>query len=258
VFATDWGGGRKQVQLQARGNNTDELAAYAEKALKAVESVPGAVDVGLSTKGQKPELTVNLNRGVAGSIGVTVVRSRRRCGPRSPASRRATGRTRRRDARRLRQARAGVASPRVRSASVATVIQRPGGAPTTAPLGQVASVTTGVGPAVINHLNRDKVVSVEFNTSGRSMGEVTTDALAAWRRFPSAGCHHRQGRGGAAAGRALWPDILALGVAIGLMYLILVMQFGSFIDPLAIMLSLPLSLIGVMLGLAVTGTRSTS
>ena len=38
------------------------------------------------------------------------------------------------------------------------------------------------------------------------------------------------------------------------MYLILVMQFGSFLDPLAIMLSLPLSLIGVMLALLVTGT----
>jgi HAE1 family hydrophobic/amphiphilic exporter-1 len=37
------------------------------------------------------------------------------------------------------------------------------------------------------------------------------------------------------------------------MYLILAMQFGSFLDPLAIMLSLPLSLIGVMLALAVTG-----
>ena len=72
VFATDWGGGRKQVQLQARGNDTDELAAFADKALKAVESVPGAVDIALSTKGQKPELTVDLNRGVAGSIGVTV------------------------------------------------------------------------------------------------------------------------------------------------------------------------------------------
>jgi HAE1 family hydrophobic/amphiphilic exporter-1 len=46
---------------------------------------------------------------------------------------------------------------------------------------------------------------------------------------------------------------LALGVAAMLMYLILVMQFGSFIDPIAIMISLPLSLIGVMLGLAVTG-----
>ncbi len=47
---------------------------------------------------------------------------------------------------------------------------------------------------------------------------------------------------------------LALGVAGLFMYLILAIQFGSFVDPLAIMLSLPLSLIGVMLALAVTGT----
>jgi HAE1 family hydrophobic/amphiphilic exporter-1 len=37
------------------------------------------------------------------------------------------------------------------------------------------------------------------------------------------------------------------------MYLILVVQFGSFVDPLAILMSLPLSLIGVMLALAITG-----
>jgi hydrophobic/amphiphilic exporter-1 (mainly G- bacteria), HAE1 family len=44
----------------------------------------------------------------------------------------------------------------------------------------------------------------------------------------------------------------ALGVAVMLMYLILVVQFGSFLDPLAILLSLPLSLIGVVLALIVT------
>ena len=44
----------------------------------------------------------------------------------------------------------------------------------------------------------------------------------------------------------------ALGVAVMLMYLILVVQFGSFLDPLAILLSLPLSLIGVVLALLVT------
>src|SRR6185295_2451220 len=44
----------------------------------------------------------------------------------------------------------------------------------------------------------------------------------------------------------------ALGLAVLLMYLILVVQFGSFLDPLAIMFSLPLSLIGVMLALAVS------
>src|SRR5687768_2167834 len=58
VFSNDWGGGRKQVQLQVRGNNTEELAKFSELALAEVQKVPGAVDVSLSTKGQKPELTV--------------------------------------------------------------------------------------------------------------------------------------------------------------------------------------------------------
>ena len=48
--------------------------------------------------------------------------------------------------------------------------------------------------------------------------------------------------------------LLALGLAVLLMYFVLVVQFGSFLDPFAIMLSLPLSLIGVMLALLVTGT----
>jgi HAE1 family hydrophobic/amphiphilic exporter-1 len=45
--------------------------------------------------------------------------------------------------------------------------------------------------------------------------------------------------------------ITALGVAVMLMYLILVVQFGSFLDPLAILVSLPLSLIGVVVALLV-------
>jgi len=46
--------------------------------------------------------------------------------------------------------------------------------------------------------------------------------------------------------------VMALGVAVLLMYLILVIQFGSFLDPLAILVSLPLSLIGVVIALLVT------
>jgi HAE1 family hydrophobic/amphiphilic exporter-1 len=47
--------------------------------------------------------------------------------------------------------------------------------------------------------------------------------------------------------------LLALGVALMLMYFVLVVQFGSFLEPFSILLSLPLSLIGVMVGLVVTG-----
>src|SRR5215204_4513658 len=254
VLATDWGGGMKQVQLQVRGNNTDELAEYSERALKAVEQVPGAVDVSLSTKGQKPELTVDLNRGVAGSIGVTVGQVAQALRPafagidagdwQDPS-----GEMRDVYVRLAPDARKRAADLR----QLPLVIQGPNGVPTTAPLGQVADVKQGVGPAVIRHLNRDKVVSVEFNTSGRSMGEVTNDAFARMLALQPPPSVRVEKRGEAQQQGELFGQIfLALGVAIGLMYLILVMQFGSFLDPLAIMLSLPLSLIGVMLGLALT------
>jgi HAE1 family hydrophobic/amphiphilic exporter-1 len=45
----------------------------------------------------------------------------------------------------------------------------------------------------------------------------------------------------------------AMGIAVVLMYFVLVLQFESFLDPLAILISLPLSLIGVMLALLITG-----
>jgi HAE1 family hydrophobic/amphiphilic exporter-1 len=254
VFATDWGGGRKQVQLQVRGNNSDELAKFSERALAAVRAVPGAVDVSLSTKGLKPELTVDLNRGVAGSIGVTVGQVAQALRPafagidagdwQDPS-----GEMRDVYVRLAPEARKRAADLR----QLPLVIQGPNGAPTTAPLGQVATVTSGVGPAVINHLNRDKVVSVEFNTSGRSMGEVTSDAYARMQALqPPPGVRVEKGGEAQSQDELFGQIFLALGVAVGLMYLILVMQFGSFLDPLAIMLSLPLSLIGVMLSLAIT------
>ena len=46
----------------------------------------------------------------------------------------------------------------------------------------------------------------------------------------------------------------ALGLAVIFIYLVLASQFGSFLQPVAIMVSLPLSLIGVLLALLLTGT----
>jgi len=46
----------------------------------------------------------------------------------------------------------------------------------------------------------------------------------------------------------------ALLLAVIFIYIVLASQFGSFIQPVAIMASLPLSIVGVMLALLVTGT----
>ena len=47
------------------------------------------------------------------------------------------------------------------------VMPGPEGRPATLPLGQVATISQGLGPAQIDHLNRDKVVNVQANVPGR-------------------------------------------------------------------------------------------
>jgi HAE1 family hydrophobic/amphiphilic exporter-1 len=71
-------------------------------------------------------------------------------------------------------------------------------------------------------------------------------------RLP-AGVHYTIGGDAESQAEVFGQIFSALGLAVLLMYLILVVQFGSFVDPVAILMSLPLSLIGVMLSLALTG-----
>jgi HAE1 family hydrophobic/amphiphilic exporter-1 len=112
-----------------------------------------------------------------------------------------------------------------------------------------------MGPARIDHLDRERVITVQANTQSRPLSEVIKDidARLAGLTLP-AGYSIRQGGETEDQREVFGRIIAALAVAVLLMYLVLVIQFGSFLDPLAIMISLPLSLIGVMLALLVTGS----
>jgi HAE1 family hydrophobic/amphiphilic exporter-1 len=255
VFTSNMGGGRKQLQLELRGDDIPTISAAAEEVRAVVASVPNVVDLGLSSKGQKPEVTINLNRGLAGSLGLTVGDIAQSVRPAFAGIDAGdwvdpSGETRDVEVRLVPEARERPEDLR----RLPLLVVGPNGMPTTVPLGQVADITQGMGPAIINHLNRDLVVNVEWNVSGRSTGEVMADvrqALAKVQLPP--GVRVTEGGDAEQQTEVFGNIFLALGVAAMLMYLILVMQFGSFLDPLAIMLSLPLSMIGVMLALAVAG-----
>jgi len=255
VFTADFGGGRKQLMLQIRGYDIASINAAAEQVIAEVRKVPNAVDISLSSKGQKPEINVELDRGLAGALGVTVGQVAQSLRPAFAGIDAGdwvdpSGETRDVVVRLSPEARRRAEDLRQIPLPVVTA----DGRFATAPLGQVARIEPSMGPAVINHLDRDLVVNVEFNVAGRSTGEVTADVrqrLAALQ-LP-AGITITEGGDAEAQNEVFGNIFFALGVAVMLMYLILVMQFGSFVDPLAILMSLPLSLIGVMLGLAFTG-----
>lgn len=255
VFTSDFGGGQKQLQFQLKGNDLAALNLAAEQVMDVVRNTRGAVDIGLSTKGQKPELEVDLNRGIAGTLGVTVGQIAQSLRPafagievgdwQDPS-----GEMRKVQVRLVPESRKNADDLR----QLPLVVAGPNGASSTMPLGQVAAIRQGMGPAIIDHLDRDQVVAVQANTSGRATGDVTAEVNAklAKMTFPP-GVTLSLGGDAQAQQEVFGQIFFALGIAVLLMYLILVVQFGSFLDPLAILMSLPLSLIGVLLALAVSG-----
>lgn len=255
VFTSDFGGGMKQIQLQLRGQDVVALAQAADQVKAGVEKIPGAVDIGLSTKGLKPELTIELNRGVAGSMGLTVGQVAQSLRPAFAGIDAGywidpTGKSRKVTVRLTPESRERAADLE----RLPMVVQGPNGAPETMPLGQIASIKQGLGPAIIDHLNREPVVTVELNTSGRAAGDVTADIQKMLDHMTlPAGVHYTIGGDAESQAEVFGQIFSALGLAVLLMYLILVVQFGSFVDPIAILMSLPLSLIGVMLSLAISG-----
>jgi HAE1 family hydrophobic/amphiphilic exporter-1 len=255
VFTSDFGGGQKQLQFQLKGNDLAALNVAADQVLQVVKATPGAVDVGLSTKGQKPELEVDLDRGIAGSIGVTVGQVAQSLRPAFAGIEAGnwqdpSGEMRKVQVRLVPEARRNAEDLR----QLPLVVLGPNGVPTTMPLGQVANVQQGTGPAIIDHLDRDLVVTVEANTSGRASGDVTADVQSRVAKLTLPPGVTMSLGGDAQAQQEVFGQIFfALGVAVLLMYLVLVVQFGSFLDPAAILMSLPLSLIGVLLALAISG-----
>ena len=254
VFTSDFGGGRKQLQMQLRGNDLAAINQAAEMVRDEVRKVPGAVDIGLSTKGQKPELNVELNRGVAGSLGITVGEVAQALRPAFAGLKSGdwvdpSGETRDVEVRLNPESRRRAAD----LAALPLVVAGPNGAPSTLPLGQVATIRESTGPAIIDHLDRELVVTVEANTSGRASGDVASDIEKRVKTLTlPPGVRYTMGGESKDQNEVFGKIFFALGVALMLMYLILVVQFGSFLDPIAIMISLPLSLIGVMVSLAIT------
>jgi hydrophobic/amphiphilic exporter-1 (mainly G- bacteria), HAE1 family len=245
-------GVRKPVQIQFSGPDSRKLMEITGDYMEKMKKIPGAVDVGLSEQEPKDELKIEMDRGLANSIGISVNDA----------------------AQALRVAFAGVEAgdwvdptgesrdvsvrlhpdDRIDASNIEHLPIAVTGSNMMVPLDQIATISMGKGPAQIQHMDGKRMVSVSSNTQGRASGEITADAvkLAKQIDFPEG---YGITLGGASRDQAeVFSEMFtALIMGIALMYLVLVMQFGSFTAPLPVMLSLPLSLIGVVLALKITG-----
>ena len=245
-------GAQKPVQIRFSGPESRRLQELTSGFMAQMRQIPGAVDVGLSEQDPQDELKIELDRGLANTLGISAFDA----------------------AQALRVAFAGVEvgdwvdptgeardvavrlhpDDRVSAANIERLPIAVGTSGQWVPLQQIASVSMGKGPSQIQHADGKRVITVSANAQGRSPGEVTAEAfkLAKAMSFPPG--YGLELAGASRDQQEVFREMLtALIMGIALMYLILVVQFGSFTAPLAVMLSLPLSLIGVVLALLMTG-----
>ncbi len=245
-------GAQKPVQIRFNGADSRKLLEITNAYMAKLRQVRGAVDVGLSEQDPQDELKIELDRGLANALGISAADA----------------------AQALRVAFAGVEvgdwvdpsgetrdvavrlapEDRVDASNIERLPIAVAGGGRIVPLDQIATVTIGKGPSQIQHSDGKRTISVSANAQGRSSGEVTADALKLAKAIDFPPGYGIELAGASRDQQQVFGSMAtALVYGVALMYLILVVQFGSFTAPLPVMLSLPLSLIGVVLALLLTG-----
>jgi HAE1 family hydrophobic/amphiphilic exporter-1 len=258
VMAGGFGGPLKPIQIFIRGPQIEELKRISDEVLAAVRKIPGAVEVESGLEQERPELQVSIDRAVAADLGVGVADVSDMIRPlisgvtatswEDPAGEKYDVIMRMPPETRT--------SPEHLARIPITVTRRSDdGMPGVIPLSHMARIERGLAPPKIERQNLARMVKVESNLTGRPLTDVSRDietAIAAMNIPPG----YTISLGGETEDfRETVGFILeSLILAIVFIYIILASQFGAFLQPLAIMLSLPLSLVGVMLALLTTGS----
>jgi HAE1 family hydrophobic/amphiphilic exporter-1 len=246
------GGGGSQnaaVQFVITGPDLKKLEVLGKQLVEKVKAIPGVVDIDTSLNTGKPELSVRVDRPKAADLGVQIsdaaealrllvggdqVTTFNDAGEQYEVHLRAKAENR--------STQAAIASLTVPSTKLGSVT-----------LENVANFEPGTSPTDINRQARQRQVTVFCNLLPSASQAAVQDAmLAEFNRLNTSG-EYRGSLAGRSKelGRAAQNFVLAFGLSLVFMYLILAAQFESWLHPITILLSLPLTLPFALLSIIV-------
>jgi len=244
VVASDTHEDSKPIQVSVRGFDLDQLRSLGLRLMERVRKVDGAVDIDTTEEDRRPEVRVVVNRKQAGDLGLdlgTVASTVRGLVAGEVVSQFEDPDGDSYDVR-LRVDPA----QRFRSADLLQLDLPGHGGQSLIPLSQVASVVDARATSSIRRRDLMREVRVNGSPQGRSLGDVVNDIKAQTADLNLPAGYSISYTGEAEDMRESFGYVGdALILAVVLIYAILASQFRSFLQPFAIMLSLPLSLIGV-------------
>lgn len=234
------------LEVKISGDSLDELENIANRILISIAEVEGVYDLESSVEDVRPELHVNIDREKANLYGLNTAQIA------STVHDALLGRVAS-----IYQEKGEQIDIRIRldeedrnsikevenlliSSSVGLQI----------PLKEIAEVTVGSGPKGIDRENQQRIVNVSGNISGRVLGKVIQDAQKQLEKLVLPEDYRYEFVGENKEMQESFLQLaLALVLSIILVYMIIAAQFESLLMPLAVMFSVPFSLIGVILAL---------
>ncbi|MEO5694329.1 MAG: efflux RND transporter permease subunit [Usitatibacter sp.] len=252
-------GWNRPIRIFVQGSDIKELDRISQEVIGRIRKVKGTVDVESSFKPTSPALDIVVNRELASDMGVSMqqIAATTRAmigGELAGQWEGPDGENHQILIRLPRDERTGIAD--LDKIYVASYSFNADATPRMVPLRQVAEFKPSLSERTIERRNLQRQIQIWGGVgSDAKSGEILTEvrkildstALPPGYRFAQGGDGEMMQESGKYA-------LIALGIAVIFIYLVLASQFGSFLQPLAIMASLPLSLIGVFLALMIFGT----
>ncbi|MBY0239516.1 MAG: efflux RND transporter permease subunit [Burkholderiaceae bacterium] len=250
--------GQKPIFIAILGTDEAKLEAVAQRLMGKMRDIKGIADLEYSQEGANPSTRIKINNELASDLGLTTQQIGSALRPFVAGETvshwlAADGQNYDINVQLPKSGRQRVAD--LSDLAIASSKVSANGAPQMVPLRQVVEFIPSSSPQVLKRQALQRRVAIYAGVEGRPAGDVDKDVqkaiesieLPAGVRFDVAGNAQQMEE-------TLGGAMTALGVAVIFIYLVLASQFGSFLQPIAIMMSLPLSLIGVLVALLVTGS----
>jgi hydrophobic/amphiphilic exporter-1 (mainly G- bacteria), HAE1 family len=251
--ATIGGGGNQNAEIQftISGPDLKKLEQYAGAVVAEAKKEQGVVDLDTSLNVGKPELSVHLDRLKAADLGVQISDA-------AEALRLLVGGdqiTTYNEGGEQYEVHVRAVEGNRRTAEAIGQLTVPSSTVGSVPLDNIAELTSGTAPSEINRLNRQRQVTVY---AGLLQGVSQVPAMDAMTRAADQlgmgpGYSTRFAGRSRELGRAAQNFLIAFGLSLVFMYLILAAQFESWLHPITILLSLPLTLPFALLSIIITG-----
>ena len=254
VFSPIAVAGRRSVPLQfdIKGPEVERLEKISNEIIGEMARSPGIVDISSDLELTKPEVRVLIDRNRASDVGVDIreISSAvlQMIGGQEVSKFKDSERAKRYDVRiRL------IKDQRMNPEDITEIsIRTPKGG--LIKLAQVAEVEEGIGPNLINRKDRQRSTTIYADTvGGKKLGEAIKEVEELAKRHIPPGYSYNFFGQAEAFKESFHYLLMALIQAIVIVYMVLAMQFNSFLHPFTVMLALPLSTVGAFGALYVTG-----